>query len=296
MPAKIDYVELEPFGIELRIDCHGPFSAGQKDELRQLYRRDGLILVRGQQLSMAEQREFAAIFGPVLTNNFENAYVSNVRSDGILGTTPILFHNDVTFLPQPYPAASLHATEVGEDAAATLFASGMRAHERLSEGQCERIAALKSLQVRAHGDNRRTRLTDLDPGDMCTVHPVVGRQAGTGRSYIFVNPVATDSIIGLAEAESEALLADLFACLYAEPFIYRHAWRTGDIVVWDNLAVHHAREDASGARRTLQRVTIAALGYADQYPLDVIKIRDEKDTQSILAAGQQAPVQDRGEP
>src|SRR5207302_1618971 len=101
--------------------------------------------------------------------------------------------------PEPYPGASLHAVDVVEGAAATLFASGMRAYERLSVGLKERIASLKSLQARAHGDNRRTRLRDLDAGDICAVHNVVGHQRETDRPYIFVNPVATDCIIGLAE-------------------------------------------------------------------------------------------------
>jgi taurine dioxygenase len=123
------------------------------------------------------------------------------------------------------------------------------------------------------------------------VHAVVGHQQGTGRRYVFVNPVATDSIIGLAEAESETLLAELFDHLYADEDVYRHDWRLGDIVVWDNLAVQHARDDASRARRTLQRVTIAELGYADQYPLDVMKIRAEKDTQAIRDSGAQPALQ-----
>jgi taurine dioxygenase len=277
--------------MEIEVDCTSRFSDGQKNELRRLYAIDGLIASRGQSLDMDQQRAFVSIFGPVLDNDFENSYVSNVRRDGILGTTEILFHNDVTFLPAPYLGASLHAIDLGEGAAATRFASGMRAYDRLPEQLRTRIEPLRSLHARAHGDARRTRLGDLEPGDICAVHSVVGRQHGTGRRYVFVNPVATDSIIGLPEAESEALLAELFSYLYAGDDVYRHDWGLGDIVIWDNLAVHHARDDASRARRTLQRVTIAQLGYAEQYPLDVMKIRAEKDTQAIRATGAQPVVQ-----
>jgi len=289
---QIAHRRLHPFGVEIEVDCTARCSDDQQEELRRLYAIDGLIVARGQSLTMNQQRVFVSIFGPVLDNDFENSYVSNVRDDGILGTTEIRFHNDVTFLPAPYLGASLHAIELGEGAAATRFASGMRAYDRLPEKLRTRIEPLRSLQARAHGDNRRTRLGDLEPGDICAVHSVVGCQQGTGRRYIFVNPVATDSIIGLAEADSEALLAELFDYLYAADEIYRHDWQLGDIVIWDNLAVHHARDDASRARRTLQRVTIAQLGYADQYPLDVMKIRHEKDTQAIRASGVQPAVQD----
>jgi len=289
---QIAHRRLHPFGVEIEVDCTARCSDDQQEELRRLYAIDGLIVARGQSLTMNQQRAFVSIFGPVLDNDFENSYVSNVRDDGILGTTEIRFHNDVTFLPAPYLGASLHAIELGEGAAATRFASGMRAYDRLPEKLRTRIEPLRSLQARAHGDNRRTRLGDLEPGDICAVHSVVGCQQGTGRRYLFVNPVATDSIIGLAEADSEALLAELFDYLYAADEIYRHDWQLGDIVIWDNLAVHHARDDASRARRTLQRVTIAHLGYADQYPLDVMKIRHEKDTQAIRASAVQPTVQD----
>ena len=71
------------------------------------------------------------------------------------------------------------------------------------------------------------------------------------------NAMHTDSIVGLPEAESEALLADLFAVLYHDSNIHVHEWTVGDLVVWDNVALHHARGDlATDEPRTLQRVTI----------------------------------------
>ena len=71
------------------------------------------------------------------------------------------------------------------------------------------------------------------------------------------NAMHTDSIVGLPEAESEALLADLFAVLYDDSNIHVHEWTIGDLVVWDNVALHHVRGDlATDEPRTLQRVTI----------------------------------------
>jgi taurine dioxygenase len=101
------------------------------------------------------------------------------------------------------------------------------------------------------------------------VHAVVGRQDVTDRPYIFVNSDMTGCVIGMSEPESDALLDELFAYLYAEKRIYEHAWRAGDIVIWDNRAVQHARAEIQGGTRTLQRVTIAQYGYWDQYPVDL---------------------------
>jgi len=79
----------------------------------------------------------------------------------------------------------------------------------------------------------------------------------------------TALVIGIAEADGEALLEELFTYLYPADEIYEHRWSAGDIIVWDNLAVQHARSAVKGGTRTLQRVTIARFGYWEQYPVDL---------------------------
>jgi taurine dioxygenase len=258
-----------PFGIEVNVDLSQTFSAAQKQALRQLYQHDGLILVRGQSLSMEQQIEACSIFGPVLRNSRENYLVSNVREDGLLGTRELLFHNDVPFVPAPYLGGSLHALEVDDGVSATRFASGFKAHDRLATALRQRIDGLNALHVRARAFTRRTRLTDLVPTDNCAVHALVGRQRDTDRPYIFACLDMTACVIGMSEQESDRLLEELFSYLYAEEQIYDHVWRAGDIVIWDNLAVQHARKAIAGGKRTLQRVTIAEYGYWDQYPVDL---------------------------
>jgi taurine dioxygenase len=256
-------IDLKPFGIEL--------AAGLSDHiLREAYSRDGLIVLRGLSLSMEEQHRLCAKLGPVIDHPYEKFYVSNVRADGVLGTRELLFHSDVPFLPQPYEGVSLHAVEVDRPTASTRFASGLRAWERLSAKLRDRLEGMMALQVRERAWDRRTRLTDLKPSDMCSVHPVMRRQKGTGRPYLFVNEDMTAAIVGLSDADSDALLEELFACLYAEEHVYEHEWQVGDLVIWDNLAVQHARREVGAGARTLQRVTMGPLGYAAQYPSDTM--------------------------
>ena len=258
-----------PFGLEVKVDLSQAFSPVEKQELRRLYQHDGLILIRAQKLSMEQQIEACSIFGPVLRNSRENYIVSNVREDGLLGTRELLFHSDVPYVPAPYLGGSLHALEVDDGVSATRFASGLNAHERLPANLRQRIDALNALHVRARAFTRRTRLTDLIPTDNCAVHALVGRQQDTDRSYIFACMDMTACVIGMPEQESDRLLEELFSYLYAEEHVYDHVWRPGDIVIWDNLAVQHARKAIAGGKRTLQRVTIAEYGYWDQYPVDL---------------------------
>lgn len=258
-----------PFGIEIKVDLSADFSPEEKEELRRLYRRDGLILVRGQNLSMEQQLNACEIFGPVMRGSRENYLVSNVHEEGLLGTRELLFHNDVPYVPAPYLGGSLHALEVDGDVSTTRFASGFNAWDRLPEDLKARIDGLNALHVRARAFTRRTRLTDLLPSDNCAVHALVGRQKETERCYIFACMDMAGCVIGMSEEESDALLEELFGYLYAKDNVYEHAWRQGDIIIWDNLAVQHARSEIQGGKRTLQRVTIAEYGYWDQYPVDL---------------------------
>jgi taurine dioxygenase len=258
-----------PFGLEVKVDLSETFSPLQKQALLQLYRQDGLMLVRDQKLSMQQQIEACSLFGPVLRNSRENYLVSNVREDGLLGTRELLFHSDVPYVPAPYLGGSLHALEVDDGVSATRFASGFKAYDRLPQNLRQRIDNLNALHVRARAFTRRTRLTDLIPTDNCAVHALVGHQKDTNRSYIFACLDMTACVIGMSEPDSDQLLEELFSYLYVEEQVYDHVWRPGDIVIWDNLAVQHARKAIAGGKRTLQRVTIAEYGYWDQYPVDL---------------------------
>ena len=258
-----------PFGIEIKADLRTSFTADEKEALRKLYRRDGLLLFRNQDLSMDQQLDACEIFGPVMRDSIENYLVSNVLEEGMLGTREILFHSDIPYVPAPYLGGSLHALDVDEGVSATRFASGFRAYENLPEDLREQINAMNALHVRARVFTRRTKLTDSIPGDNCAVHALVGRQQETHRPYLFACQDMTALVIGLSDADSDALLETLFATLYTPENVYEHQWRLGDIVIWDNLAIQHARSEITAGRRTLQRVTIAELGYWQQYPADL---------------------------
>lgn len=266
--TTLEATPLDPFGYEVKVGSIADIDAAAAEALRDLYRRDGLLLIRGLKLSQADQIALCRHLGPVNESQFENFLISNVDKSGHLGTRELLWHNDVPYLPAPYLGASLHALEVDRNAVGTRFASGYRAYESLPQALRDRIAGLKALQVRERVYDRRNELTDLKAGDLCTVHDVVRFEPKTGRPFIFVNENLTPCIIGLSASESRELLDELFSYFYAPANIFEHRWVEGDIIIWDNLSLQHARGLAGEGTRTLQRVTIAELGYAEQYPTD----------------------------
>ena len=257
-----------PFGLEVKIDLSSELTETEKTALRRLYLQDGLLLARGQNLTLEQQIEASAIFGPVLREH--NLPISNIAEDGILGSLELLFHNDLPYLPAPFLGAALFALDVTTPAVPTRYASGMRAYERLPVELRQRIDHRNALHVRARANTRRSRLTDSQPRDNCAVHALVGRQQNTERPYIFANLDMTALIIGLSEAESDDLLEALFSYLYADENVYDHPWRQGDIVIWDNLALQHARSEIAGGVRTLQRTTIAQFSAMAQNPVDLV--------------------------
>tara|TARA_Y100001936_G_C15750976_1_gene496078 strand:+ start:45 stop:263 length:219 start_codon:yes stop_codon:yes gene_type:complete len=68
----------------------------------------------------------------------------------------------------------------------------------------------------------------------------------------------TRNIVGMENDEGEDLLTMLLDHCEKPKFVYDHVWRPGDLVIWDNRSVNHARMDfPSDQRRLLRRYTIS---------------------------------------
>ena len=89
------------------------------------------------------------------------------------------------------------------------------------------------------------------------MHPVFRTHDETGRKAIYVNRLMTVRIEDMPQAESDALLNALFDHSETPEFVYRHVWRVGDLIVWDNRCSMHARDDVpSDQRRLMFRTTV----------------------------------------
>jgi taurine dioxygenase len=239
-------------------------------ELRQLYERSRLLLLREQRLTPDRHVAFASLFGPILEERGAKVgHVSNVRPDGITPDGALLFHSDLAFTPEPLPGLSLHALEVPADGAPTVFASAVRAAAEMAPDLRARVADLRVVNVYGFTlpYDRRMRERDLPPGSPVTEHPVIARHPRTGDEIVMANELHTDRVIGVSERESEDLLEEIFAVLYAPEHLHRHEWLVGDVLVWDNTTLQHSRPSFQrGEARTLQRVTIAERGTYDLVP------------------------------
>jgi taurine dioxygenase len=179
------------------------------------------------------------------------------------------FHSDFAFTPDPLEGISLHAIAVPASGAPTRFADAVRVVDRLPadlRARLERARVLNVFDFGAPADGRM-RVADLAPGSPSCVHAAIGRHRITGEPVVLAGEMHTDCVLGMAPDESEALLGELFAYLYAPTNTYVHEWEAGDLVVWDNLALQHGRPAfPDDEERTLQRVVLGTKGAAEIVP------------------------------
>jgi taurine dioxygenase len=151
----------------------------------------------------------------------------------------------------------------------TLFCDCARAYEALSPAMKGMLAPLQAVHsaARPYGTQgsfaRETAartmqiITSKEAEKTCT-HPLVRTHPVTGRKALFISPVYTVGIEELSGPETEALLGFLFKHMIQEQFIYRHRWRAGMVLMWDNRCTMHLAEGGyDGHLRLMHRTTVA---------------------------------------
>src|SRR5262249_9659821 len=95
----------------------------------------------------------------------------------------------------------------------------------------------------------------------------------TGAKLLCVSDIHTARIEGLSNDESVALIDELCAHIAKPEHCYEHQWQLHDLIVWDNIALHHARgvNDLSVGPRTLRRVVLDTRGLAELTPPSVLR-------------------------
>ncbi len=263
--------DLSPsIGVEVHdLDVRDPFTAEDIDALRSALDARHLLLFRAQHLEPMQQLAFVARFGPLCPERQLWSYISNARPDGIVRDGALRFHSDFAFAREPTLAISLYALEIPDAGAPTVFANAVRAVDLLAD-EVRFVAAdaqVRNIYDFGWPDDQRLREHQMRPGMPRADHPVIGRHPRTGVPVLYANEMHTDRVLGLDEVDSEATLDALFAVLYADSNCLTHHWRVGDLVLWDNIALHHGRPafDRS-ARRTLQRVALGNYTAAELVP------------------------------
>lgn len=272
--------------------------------VRQAFLDYGMLVFPGQVDLTQECRDrFSRRFGPL----DHRLTISNIRKDGSLIAAPPVtegWHTDMNFAPVSLLASTLYAENVPAQGGETGFADMQAAYDALDEATKRKIEDMKSYNSIDYASLRRTGKVNprppmkvdyvkktpdgvmpFIPGEayppapplrpLVKVHPETGKKALQGIGYV------SFGIVGLPREESTQLLDDLcnFAC--QAPRVYLHAWKPGDLVIWDNRRLLHRANpwDYSGEKRLLHGTRITG----DPITEACIPVSSDAESERILA-------------
>jgi alpha-ketoglutarate-dependent 2,4-dichlorophenoxyacetate dioxygenase len=262
------------------IDIRQPLDTAQVAELDAAMDRYAVLVFRGQPLDQDQQIAFARSFGSLdsgLTkitrakSRFkygELLDISNVTETGEIAPpghrrlasalANQLWHSDSSFQAVPGKYSMLSAVILPREGGETEFSDMRAAYDALPAAMKRKIADLVAEHFALHsrmwlGDTQWTE--EQKRGIPPVRWPLVRRHPGSGRTSLFIGAHCTQ-IIGWPVPEGRMLLLDLLEHATQRPFVYRHTWQVGDLVVWDNrCTLHRGRPYDFSERRELRRTT-----------------------------------------
>lgn len=275
-------IEVVPTGGALGADVAGVDLRHPIDEAAfgQIYKawNDHLVLrFRGQKLDDDALAAVSRLFGeldmapiraakdPYHPSRPEIAVVSNVveagRPLGGLGNSELVWHQDMSYNDLPPKASLLYGIETPAAGGETFFYNLYTALETLPANLRARIAGLTCKHDATRNSSGQLRNGYQEkygnaerPG---AVHPLVVRHPETGRPALYLGRRPNAWIVGLPDAESDALLDALWGHIHEGSAYWAQAWQPGDLVIWDNRCTLHRRNQLDPAiRRHMHRTQV----------------------------------------
>lgn len=242
-------------------------------EIERAYNEYGVIFFRDQRITPPQQVAFTRCFGEIEFNIFgerwsvpgspEIVVVSNVTEGGqAIGVRRAgeNWHSDMCYTARPPRGTMLYALEIpdlfGLPLGDTEFASAAAAWDALPETLRQRIEGRRAL-FDFTGRKRAFPPTQSEIDRYPPVmHPMVRTHPHTGRKCLYAMRDDCTGIEGIEQEEAEVLIAALADHIVKPAFVYRHQWRPGDLLLWDNCTVQHrAIQDYDLPRRRLMHRT-----------------------------------------
>lgn len=251
------------------LDLHAPISPADAGELRSAFAKYHLLLIRDPKVSEDEQSAFGEVFGEIkIRHRYANVgevkktqYVSNTRKDEILGDGEIHYHQDHTFYEKPLSAIILYGVQVPQSGSATKFRKSGAILDKLPAELCARAEGVKCLHLYNYeGDYTKWQDPSRAPANSPRAwQPLVWTNPKTNERALWAIPISTVAFEGISEEGGRQLIDDIwaFAANNDEDCTYMHNWSAGDLLIWDNLMLQHARLPFdSNEPRTLRRTPI----------------------------------------
>lgn len=274
------------------VDLSQPVDDHTFSQIASAFFDNEVVYFRGQNLTPAQQIAFTRRFGVLEAHvrkesrlgGHDEIFVLSNKLDAqgkAIGAQDAgrFWHSDLSYKREPSMLSALYAVEIpvknGVALGNTYFASTTAAYKALPEAMQQRLdkmrnvhsyreyrlknyaaqqederRGIRTVQEHAPTPEQLASVPDTEM-DVVRVHPV------TDRKGLFINEGHTSHLSGMSRAESDTLLAELYAHITQPEFIYGHSWQPGDLLMWDNIAVQHkATFDYDPLPRLMYRTTV----------------------------------------
>ncbi len=256
-------------------NCCEPMAEADAHALRKAWSEHGVLVFRGQLLEEDALVRFSEVFGEpdrIVREDWASKkeqaiiYISNLldrngTAIGGLGVGEITWHSDQSYQSNPATGSFLYGVEIPKDHGHTEFANLRLAYATLPP-------PLKTLADRAWGVfsyTYRSAAYDESPEASAkararspdVLHPLVHHHPTEGWGALYLDPGTMPGVEGMPDDEGRALIMELQEHATQPPFVYRHEWRMGDLVMWDNGFTLHRRGVLDPTQpRLLKRTTV----------------------------------------
>ncbi|MGE0723425.1 MAG: TauD/TfdA dioxygenase family protein [Alphaproteobacteria bacterium] len=243
-----------PLGAEMiGVEADRPLSDADRDAIEAAFVRRQVLRVRGVPMTPRQLVALSGRFGelqPHIALKYrhpeapEIVLMVNQDADGkfdkVGAERGVGWHSDLAYDWAPAKATFLHAVAIPDRGGNTMFADMHRAYETMPEGLRARVDG-KLARFRQGGRlalNQGIMDKANRTGDV--VHPVIRVHPDSGRKSVYANPYHCVSILGMARAESDALLDELYDWCGRKEFQWEQEWQVGDTIMWENRSAWHS--------------------------------------------------------
>ena len=244
------------------------------------FHEHAVLVFAGANLTEAEHIAFSRRFGPLertlsqRTDRQEISLLSNVAKDGGVAKAddPLglflkgnrYWHTDPSFKKVGAKVSLLRALQVPDTGGDTEWADMRAAWDALDGPTQRRLEGLRAVHSYAWSQGKVGGVKLLSKDELAALpaveHPLVRSHPATGRKNPYIGRHIR-SMAGMDEPAAQALLQRLTEDACRAPRLFRHTWRAGDIVAWDNRRVlHRGHPWPFDQPRVMARTTVAGDG------------------------------------
>jgi taurine dioxygenase len=254
-----DMIQVRCLGTQIGAEITGVDVKSMDEEtfgvIYQAWLDYNVVAVRDQSLALDEFVRYSRRFGKVEPHPSKSTRhpdcpevtvlgINKFRPDGEIDMAIYRrgaegWHTDGAYDDEPFKATQLYALAIPSRGGDTHFASMYAAYDALPDALRQRVDKLVGAYVYGGRRKKTALLNPEDRDKKPALHRLVCTHPETGRKGLYFDPGKILRIEGLDESTSDALIDELTGYMIQPESEYRHKWRKGDIVIWDNRCSYH---------------------------------------------------------